>query len=52
MSFVMHYMNKLTSNVMFIIANIQCVVYVVFMTGILAFLFHLIINKIQKYVSK
>lgn len=50
--FVTHYMNQSTSNTMFTIANFQCVVYVVFMTGILAFLFHLIINKIQKYVSK
>lgn len=51
-SFVTHYMNQSTSNTMFTIANFQCVVYAVFMTGILAFLFHLIINKIQKYVSK
>ena len=44
-------MNQSTSNTMFTIANFQCVVYAVFMTGILAFLFHLIINKIQHSVS-
>lgn len=50
--FVMYYMNHSTSSTMFTIANFQCVVYLVFMTGILVFLFHLIIHKIQKYVSK